>query len=69
MEDRLPNWLKEKQAHQEAGIIVVDLQKLGYDKLLSTGKLTKKIKLTIAKAAAGAAEKVKAAGGELVVKA
>lgn len=69
IEDKLPGWLEAKKAKQEAGMVVIDLEKLGYDKLLGTGKVTKKIKLTIAKAAAGAAEKVKAAGGELVVKA
>ncbi len=67
VEDKLPKWLEEKQAKQEAGIIVLNLEELGYNKLLSTGKLTKKIKITIAKATASATEKVKAAGGELVV--
>jgi large subunit ribosomal protein L15 len=67
IEDKLPGWLSEKRAKQEAGTIILDLEELGYNKLLSTGKLTKKIKITVAKAAEGAAEKVKAAGGELVV--
>ena len=67
VEDKLPNWLEEKHAKQEAGMIVLDLEKLGYTKLLSTGKLTKKIKITVGKAAAGAEEKIKTAGGELVV--
>ena len=68
VEDKLPVWLQEKHAKQEAGMIVLDLDQLGYNKLLSTGKLTKKIRITVAKAAAGAQEKIKAAGGELVVK-
>ncbi len=67
IEDKLPVWLEEKHAKQEAGMIVLDLDELGYNKLLSTGKLTKKIRITVAKAAAGAEEKIKAAGGELVV--
>ena len=67
IEDKLPTWLKEKQAKHEGGIVIVDLKKLGYNKLLSTGKLTRKIKITIPKASAGAAEKIKTAGGELVV--
>jgi large subunit ribosomal protein L15 len=67
IEDKLPVWLEEKHAKQEAGMIVLDLNELGYNKLLSTGKLTKKIRITVAKAAARAEEKIKAAGGELVV--
>ncbi len=68
VEDKLPVWLEEKHAKQEAGTIILDLEEVGYNKLLSTGRLTKKIKITVANATAGAAEKVKAAGGELVVK-
>ena len=67
IEDKLSRWIEAKQASQEAGMITVDLGKLGYDKLLSTGKITKKVKITIPKAAANAAEKIKKAGGELVV--
>lgn len=67
IEDKLAGWLEQKLVREEAGTVLVDLEKLGYNKLLNTGKLTKKIKITVPKAAEGAAEKVKAAGGELVV--
>lgn len=67
VDDKISHWIKEKKAKQEAGMISVDLKKLGYDKLLSTGKLTRKIKITVPTAVANAAEKIKAAGGELVV--
>src|SRR3990172_5306158 len=40
IEDKLPVWIEEKHAKQEAGMIVLDLEELGYNKLLSTGKLT-----------------------------
>ena len=63
MEDKLPRWIRQKQASNTE----VNLGTLGYTKLLSTGRLTKKIKITVPKAAEGAAEKIKAAGGELVV--
>jgi large subunit ribosomal protein L15 len=68
VEQMLPAWLAGKQVSQEAGIFIVDLAKLGYDKLLSSGKVTRKLKITVSSASEGAAEKVKAAGGELVVK-
>jgi large subunit ribosomal protein L15 len=67
LEDRLPNWIEQKQASEEKGTIIVDLEKLGYTKILGSGKITKKVKITIPKAASGAAEKIKAAGGELVM--
>lgn len=68
VDEKIPGWLETKQATQEAGIIILDLKKLGYDKLLGTGKITKKAKITVAKASPNAAEKIKAAGGELVNK-
>jgi len=68
IEQMLPGWISAKQVGQEAGSFVVDLAKLGYDKLLSSGKVTRKLKITVSSASEGAAEKVKAAGGELVVK-
>ncbi len=67
LEDKIPRWLKEKTAKEEAGTITIDLEKAGYNKLLSSGKITKKMKITVPKAAEGAAEKIKAAGGELTV--
>lgn len=68
IEDKLPRWMEQKHAKQEAGIIVINLHALGYTKLLGTGKVTKKLKITIPATAAGAAEKIKAAGGEVVAK-
>ncbi|MCX6708156.1 MAG: uL15 family ribosomal protein [Candidatus Woesearchaeota archaeon] len=68
VEDKLPAWMANKQAKEEAGTIVLNLKELGYDKLLGTGKITRKIKITIAKSTASAAEKIKKAGGELVNK-
>ena len=60
--------MEQKQAQKEADTIILDLEKIGYNKLLSTGKITRKIKITVSKASAKAAEKIKAAGGELVQK-
>lgn len=63
LEDRLPAWISQKKATDKE----VNLGSLGYNKLLGTGKLTRKIKITVERATGSAAEKVKAAGGELVV--
>jgi len=63
VEDKLPTWIAQKKASDTE----VNLKALGYTKLLSTGKVTKKLKITVPTFTAKAAEKVKAAGGELVV--
>ncbi|VVB80905.1 50S ribosomal protein L15 [uncultured archaeon] len=68
VDEKIPFWLKNKQAKEEAGTIILNLQELGYDKLLGTGKITRKVKIIVAKAAVSAAEKIKKAGGELVNK-
>ena len=68
LDHKLPRWAKEKYATIEGGVFVIDLEKVGYDKLLSSGKLTRKAKISVPYEAAGAAEKVKSAGGELAVK-
>jgi len=44
----------------------VDLKKLGYDKLLGTGNIKLKLKVTVPVCTARAEEKIKKAGGEVV---
>ncbi len=51
----------------KSDVTSVDLTKLGYTKLLGTGRIGSKVKITIAAASRGAIEKVKAAGGEVLV--
>jgi len=60
--------LDEKILSKHEQGATIDLNKLGYDKLLGTGKITRKAKIIIAQAVPSAAEKIKAAGGELVNK-
>jgi large subunit ribosomal protein L15 len=66
VDQRVPGWLKAGQAKEAKGLVELDLESLGYTKLLGTGRLTRKLRITVDKASPGAAEKVKAAGGELV---
>lgn len=58
IEEKLDRFLKEG---------VVDLGKLGYNKLLGSGKVTKKLKIKVDSASAGVVEKVKKAGGEVIL--
>ena len=62
---RLKKLLAEGKITQEQGFFVVDLEKLGFSKLLGTGSLHDKIKLTTGSSSPQAQEKVKAAGGQL----
>jgi large subunit ribosomal protein L15 len=45
----------------------INLTELGYTKLLGTGKLTKKLTITIAAASTSAKTKIEAAGGKLIL--
>ncbi|MBI4145249.1 uL15 family ribosomal protein [Candidatus Woesearchaeota archaeon] len=65
----LDNWVAAKQATHAGGVYTVDLGKIGYTKLLSTGKASKKVNVTVAAASARAVEKVKAAGGSVTASA
>ncbi len=67
LEDKLPSLLAAKHATEQNGMVTIDLAKAGYTKVLSTGKVRHKWKITAARAAPDAIEKVKAAGGELLV--
>ena len=69
LEDQLPTFLKQKLASEKEGMINIDLVKAGYTKVLSSGKVTRKWKIIAERASPDAVEKVKAAGGELTIKA
>ncbi len=61
---KLPNWKTQKLVEEKNGMLFIDLTKLGYTKLLGTGKLTTKMHLRIANASQKAIEKIKTMGGQ-----
>ena len=65
IEEKIPFWLNAKIAEEKSGAIVVDLEKAGYNKILSNGKAKSKLNLKALYASAAAVEKIKAAGGEV----
>ena len=67
IEDNLDSWLDKGLLTEEKGSYVIDLIALGYDKLLSAGKISKKYNITIKEASVKAQEKIQAAGGTVVV--
>jgi len=67
LEDQLPAFLEAKTAAEAGGVVTIDLAKAGYTKVLSSGRVTRKWKITVRRASPDAIEKVNAAGGELTV--
>lgn len=66
LQDKLETWLDAGLVDKEKDVFVVDLARLGYDKLLAAGKVVVKMKITVPNASAKVEEKLSAAGGELV---
>jgi large subunit ribosomal protein L15 len=60
-------WVSEKKVTKSGETYTVDLKALGFNKLLGTGAITKKVKVTVAAATPKALEKVSAAGGAVTV--
>lgn len=65
---KLEELSEQLSVEKEKGKLLVDLTSLGYTKLLGSGKLTKKITVNIPSCSKSAAEKVKKAGGEVIIK-
>ena len=62
MDLQLESWASQNIIKKEKDIFVVDLKSLGYDKVVSTGKLNHKIKL-VGAVSAEAKKKIEASGG------
>jgi large subunit ribosomal protein L15 len=56
-------------AEKEEGKSLIDLESLGYTKLLGTGKITKPLIVKVASCSKSAAEKIKEAGGKILMEA
>ena len=66
VERKLDSWVTQKLVTVEGGVFVVDSAKLGFNKVLGAGKVSKRLKISCPFFSAGAVEKIKAAGGEVV---
>jgi large subunit ribosomal protein L15 len=65
-EKKADNLVENKLITKEGDIYVIDASKLGFNKILGYSKLTKKFKITANSFSKKAAEKIKAAGGEVI---
>lgn len=64
---RVERLLSEGLARKEGSVIVIDLENLGYQKLLSTGSVLAKLKIHATSCSAKAKEKIEAAGGQVIL--
>ena len=65
LEESLDRWVTDGSATRKGKQISVNLGPLGFDKLLSTGDLSRPCTITVSAASARAIQKVEAAGGEV----
>jgi len=59
------NLLAQNKVKEEGGRIAIDLNELGYEKLLGGGKATKSLAVKVSKYSESAAKKIQEAGGEI----
>jgi|SRR5271157_1013420 len=63
----LKNVVVEAQAQKQEDKLMIDLETLGYTKLLGSGKITEPFIIRVKSYSKSAAEKVKNAGGQILV--
>jgi len=68
IEQNLESLLSKKLIEKKNDSYVIDLKKLGFNKLLSTGKVTKKFIIKCDYASKKAIDKIKNAGGNITLK-
>ncbi len=67
IEERLSSFLNKKLVSKEGDFYIVDMVKLGFNKLLSKGKVLNKLKINVPYASKKAVEKIKSSGGEIIL--
>jgi large subunit ribosomal protein L15 len=65
LEENLDSLLNKKLIYREGGFYIVDMEKLGFNKLLSEGRVSSKFKINVPYASKKAVEKIKDSGGEV----
>lgn len=63
----IPELMRKEKVTETKGVYAVDLNVLGYDKLLATGSVNVAMHVTVKKATARAIEKIEAAGGSVTL--
>ncbi len=66
LEELVENLAAEERLKKKGGKVFLDLDELGYDKLLGAGAVIKPILVKVASHSEGAARKVQGAGGQIL---
>ncbi len=64
---QIDKWVEKDLAEKSGGVYTLDLAKVGYNKLLARGTVTKKMNITVKKATNYAVEEIENAGGKITV--
>lgn len=67
LEGNISRWSSQKLIVKEGDFFSVDLEKLGFNKLLSAGRVTNKYKIKVTYASKKAIEKIKNNNGEVIL--
>jgi len=65
---KIDEMTEKLSTEKKEGKFFIDLESLGYTKLLGTGKITKPLIVKVASCSKSAAEKIKEAGGQILMK-
>src|SRR5438067_6961488 len=65
LDNVLPRLVQMGEAQEQAGVFTVDLARMGIDKLLGSGQVRSKIKVTVSAATPSAKAKIEEAGGSV----
>ncbi len=66
LEEKLAQWIREGKAVVEGDTVKVDLAKLGYNRLLGRGRITRKVEVRVPVASERAVKKIEEAGGKVI---
>ncbi|RLI22813.1 50S ribosomal protein L15 [Candidatus Bathyarchaeota archaeon] len=66
LEELIEKLSAEEKIEEKDGKLFIDLKKFGYTKLLGMGKISKPVIIKVPAFSASAAEKVEAAGGQII---
>ncbi len=65
VKSKLNKWLQDKKIEKKQDTFIIDLKKLGYDKLLCKNMIDVKLDITVDKCSPKAKEKIEKAGGKV----
>ncbi len=66
IDEKIESWVQEGKAEKKGSSYEVDISKLGYDKVLGGGKLTRKVQIKADSFSESAKKKIEDAGGEVL---